>query len=610
MKSNIMVLLFLLISCSNSKTINDPGDITPDESKNSYFTIVDEPKNEGQYWSIESHVVPKGYYTCFINCPSKYSGDEATLRKGRPYTNMCESLAGIVNKAVENKGCDYAIWLEASSNRSYNICKDYFTSIGVNKLGEDDGISLLKSGVFSKLIKGYILTDITNNPESATYATVAAHVYNAIIVDIRDKAAYDTLGLTMVIDARKKTTLDSWAEFKDKCNNKSLVLMATGTSDMKDFAIANNLFYMNISNPDGNHWNLFHDVLDWLAPCSPVYGWEKLDEHSFVQPITERGHLMNPCDYFMNMSLTSLNYTKRQDGALANVINPANRVYSNNDNNKYVSYYLSDGDNIQWIFNSWYDGWFKNVQSSAMKMAFGIPSTNLSMIAPSVYKFILDNQNAENTLVENCGGGYIYIDSYGNKRDQNQCVSSLAKKVAANMRQHRIKVLGLFTNDAKSESAKKAYETFIKANNLLEGIIVIQYYPYNGGHGTVYWYKNSDGIEIPVITIRYSLWNFGKNNSNGQGTPAYVASLLQNDQPDFSLIDVHSWSSFADIGNSNDLTAEATTSGANKSGASAAALCQRRLPSNFKCISLQELIWRMRMKHNKEQTTKILNQYK
>jgi hypothetical protein len=610
MKKYLYLLIPLLISCSSSNPgDNKPGDIDTIKTKTDYFGAIDLPANDGQYWSIESHVVPKGYYTCFINCPSKYTGNEATLRNGLPYTNMCESLAGIVNRAVENKESNYAIWLEESSNHSYELCKNYLSSIGSNKQGEDDGISLLKSGVFSKLIKGYILTDITNNPESATYATVAAHVYSAIIVDIRDKAAYDALGLTMLVDAREKTTLDSWTEYKDQCNNKSLVMMATGTSDMKDFAIANNLFFINLYNSKGNNKNILNDVLDWLNSCSPIYGWEGQDEHSFVEPITEKGHLMIPCDHFMNMMLTSLNYTQRQTGMLANVINPADRVYTDNDTNKYVSYYLSDGDNVQWIFNDWYDGWFKNKQSCTMKMAFGIPSTNISMIAPPVYQYIFDNQNAENTLVENCGGGYIYADSYANKKDQQSYLSDLAKKVSANMRQHRMKVLGLFTNEATSESAKSAYETFIKANNLLEGIIVIQYYPYNGGHGTVYWYKNSDGIEIPVITIRYSLWNFGKNNSNGQGTPAYVASLLQKDQPNYSIIDVHSWSSFADIGSSNSLTAEATTGG-NISGAGSAALCQRRLPSDYKCVSLQELIWRMRMKHNKEQTTKFLNQYK
>lgn len=176
------------------------------------------------------------------------------------------------------------------------------------------------------------------------------------------------------------------------------------------------------------------------------------------------------------------------------------------------------------------------------------------------------------------------------------------------MRQHRIKVLGLFTNNAQSVNAQNAYKTFIKSNNQLEGIIVVQYAPYNGGHGQTYWYANNEGIEIPVITVRYTLWNFGKNNSNGQGTPAYVAKLLKDEQPDFSLIDIHAWSTFADIGSSDDVVGEAAKG--NVSGAGAAAMCQRRVSEDFKCVSLQEFIWRMRMKHNKEQTIKAIEKYK
>lgn len=377
---------------------------------------------------------------------------------------------------------------------------------------------------------------------------------------------------------------------------------------MKDFAIVNGLFVLNIRNNKGHNWQLLNEVLDWLAPCSPIYGWEDLDERSFVQKISEKGHLMVPCNYYMNMSLTSLNYSQKQKDLLVNVLNPGNRIYPDNDTNKYISYYLSDGDNVQWIFHIWYDGWFKHAQAKTVKMAFGIPSTNLSMIAPPVYKNIVEHQGVENTLVENCGGGYIYIDDYASKKETPKELNALANKVSAHMRQHRIKVLGLFTNDAKSEKAKNAYKTFIKANNWLEGIIVVQYVPYNGGHGETYWYTNSDGVEIPVITIRYTLWNFGQNNSNGQGTPAYVAKLIKEEQPDFSLIDIHAWSSFADIGSSDDVVGEATKG--NISGAGAAAMCQRRLPSNYKCVSLQEFIWRMRMKHNKEQTTKLVNLYK
>jgi len=305
--------------------------------------------------------------------------------------------------------------------------------------------------------------------------------------------------------------------------------------------------------------------------------------------------------------LTSLNYKQQQSELLVNVLNPKDIDYTTNDLNKYVSYYLSDGDNVQWIFHIWYSQWFKHPQSESIKMAYGIPSSNLGMIAPAVYKNIINNQNKENTLVENCGGGYIYIDAFGSKKNTLSYLTDLTSKISANMRQHRLKVLGLFTNDAKSDNAKVAYQKFIEANDQLEGIIVVQYVPYNGGNGEIYWYKNSKGIEIPVITVRYTIWNFGANESIGQGTPAFIASKIKKDQPDFSLVDVHAWSSFADIGSSDDLLGE--TSSGNVYGAGAAVLCQKRLPGNVKCVSLQEMIWRMRMKHRPDQTKDILKQY-
>lgn len=610
MKKYLFCLFLLLMACEDSKTAENAGD-DYNGPKRDYFAEVDKPDNRGQYWTPEPTVAPKGYYVCTgvdFGDFGRYEVNKIALMEGLQYANMCESLAGIVNRAVENKESDYAIWLgENQNSRSYMLCEQDLTERGIYKKTTGDGIALLKSGLFSNLIKGYVLTDVAHNRESSTVAAVASHVYSAIIVDVRDKAVYDAMGLRMLYDATRKTTRDSWREFKDKCNNKALVLMPALTNDMKDFAIANNLFVINIKGEDRQNLDLLSEVLDWLKPCSPVYGWEDLDEHSFVQAVSEKGHLMVPCNFYMNLPLTSLNYSQKQEGLLANVINPGKIDYSDNDKNKYVSYYLSDGDNVQWIFHIWYDGWFKHAQAKEVKMAYGIPSTNLDMIAPAVYKNIVANQDPENTLVENCGGGYIYIDAYASQKETQKYLGDLAGKVSANMRQHRMKVLGLFTNDAKSENAKNGYKAFIEANNWLEGIIVVQYVPYNGGRGETFWYKNSDGIDIPVITVRYTLWNFGYNKE-GQGTPAYVAKLLKDEQPDFSLIDIHAWSSFADIGSSNDLLGE--TLNGNVSGAGAAAMCQRRLPDNYKCVSLQELIWRMRMKHNKEQTTDLVNIYK
>ena len=64
-----------------------------------------------------------------------------------------------------------------------------------------------------------------------------------LIVDVRDKEYYEEAGYTMKYDARSKTTAQAWAEFKDKCSNKALVIMPVQTGELREFAIKNELFY-------------------------------------------------------------------------------------------------------------------------------------------------------------------------------------------------------------------------------------------------------------------------------------------------------------------------------------------------------------------------------
>ena len=122
------------------------------------------------------------------------------------------------------------------------------------------------------------------------------------------------------------------------------------------------------------------------------------------------------------------------------------------------------------------------------------------------------------------------------------------------------------------------------------------------------WFTNKAGYDIPVVTVSYSIWNFGSYNPARDGTPTYIAHKLnaKKDSP-FSAVIVHAWSAFADTGDSNDELAE--NSGTDARGASAAYMCNRRLDSDYEAVSMQELIWRIRMKYRPEQTKEFLKSY-
>src|SRR5690606_9712139 len=226
---------------------------------------------------------------------------------------------------------------------------------------------------------------------------------------------------------------------------------------------------------------------------------------------------------------------------------------------KFVSFYLSDGDNIQWMMNDFVGEFYENGDVADVKMGFGVPVSNLNQMAPAQFDRIISGQHREASLIEALGGGYQYVDNFGREGNRTELLAKLAGRVGNSMRQHRVKLLGLMARDVKSADAMAGYQAFIDANDQLEGIVVLQYSPYAGGAGEIFWLKNSAGYEIPVVTVRYSLWNFGTQNHEREGTPAYIAQqLTQQADNDFSLISVHAWSRFRDTGNSTDLIGENT----------------------------------------------------
>ena len=85
-----------------------------------------------------------------------------------------------------------------------------------------------------------------------------------------------------------------------------------------------------------------------------------------------------------------------------------------------------------------------------------------------------------------------------------------------------------------------------------------------------------------------------------------MANKLKSELKDvsFSLIAVHAWSNFKDLGNTGDELAE--NHGGDRKGASAAKLCLNHLDGNFEVVSVQELIWRIRMQYRPSQTKQYL----
>ena len=634
-------ILFFLLSWSmifsscdrlyDSPLDSDRVNIGADEPAPKYYMQQYDPiQDQGQYWHPDMmSKLPKIHYELYAtwlgsrNDPNVPGGDiSAGGGFGLQYHLLCQSLNGINDQAVASGSVTTGMWMDAGNGiTSYKEARKYLGMAGpsfvvwAGNMLTNPGFLPLDGGVMDVLGKKYVMTDVRNNPESSVVAIVASHVHKAIIVDVRDRNFFDQNGYTMVYDASKKTTLDSWNEFKQFCNKRALVVMPVQTGELADFAIANKLFVINLNKKNGTsaggqNTALFKEVLASLEPNSAVYGWEPgVGEDEFVNVVSKSGNMMVAIGEF-NLPYISSNYKSRQIPILAKVVDPHDIDFTKDK--KYVSFYLSDGAHAGFMMNGFIENYYTDPKVIDTKMSFGVSASNISMIDPLSFEKIFNLQNKNSTLIESFGGGYYYSDDFGQSSNRSVLLNGLAKKVASHMRQHRIKVLEQIAHDPKSAAAKEAFQAFVDANDQLEGIVAIQYAPsYAGGLGDIMWITNKQGYEIPVVTVRYSIWNFGGNNHMRDGSPTYIAKKLNAEPADskFSAVIVHAWSSFTDTGSSSDELAENAPGGLFR-GVSAAEMCARRLDKNtYEAVNMQELIWRIRMHYKPEQTKKYLNEY-
>lgn len=604
---NLVSSMLLLIALTSCYKYNRPatGNRPVTEEKLIYNEVFDKFGDEGQYW-LPKQKAGKNYWLVVDARSNNNNDDNNSLRNHL----LAESIIGVTALAVNEGRSETMVWTQDANSNYSEVIK----RTGMSHNGNQSTWELIQHhGNVKTYIEGYILCDV-NKEESVNVATVAAHVYKSIIVDVKYEQRVKDLGYTIKYDARDKSLADAWAAFKTRCNNNALVMMPVLTGNQRGYAIANKLMMVNYNkkyntSAGGTNQALIQDVLSWLQPLSPVLGWEQgVEEKQFVDMVSKSGNLMVPFDWAWNATIMSAGYENKQAG-LARVTNPQFIKYDSTVH--YASFLLTDGDNVMWMMNDFNSAdFYGNIEGRSIKMSYGLPVANLSMISPYQLDRLLGMQHENNSVIEYGGGGYYYPDNFGDLKNRPELLNSIATKISSHMRQHRTKVLGLICENVTSAKAKEAYQAYISKNDQLEGVVALQYTPYAGGNGEIMWFKNAKGMEIPVITAKYSIWNHGAQNLPNEGTPAYISGKI-NEQTNgaaktsHTLTMVHAWSNFKDIGASVDPLAE--NQGGNVRGITPVTWCAKRLNDKVKVVNVEELIWQARMKFRPDQTKAYLN---
>jgi hypothetical protein len=185
------------------------------------------------------------------------------------------------------------------------------------------------------------------------------------------------------------------------------------------------------------------------------------------------------------------------------------------------------------------------------------------------------------------------------------------------MQKNNTRVIGFNVARFDSPGALKSCEVFARQTDGLLAIVVFQYDRYEAGAGKVFWVKDRNGVDLPVVSARYSIWNHA-NARERSGTPAKVAREIRQSiesarasaLPRYDWVITHVWSWFKPAPGSDENAEEMPQENADAQGGvrgyTPVTWCAARLPSNIRVVRPEELIWRIRMKHDAEQTQKLI----
>jgi hypothetical protein len=536
---------------------------------------------------------------------------------------MVQSVAGLAAQAVNEGRGDELVWV---CNGDGDLEKWYARLLaqhpGLATRGEFKPWDLVDRYAKQGIIKGYILYRIAkpadqNNTDPASpncsvnVATSLAGVLEGIIVDEKLEKEAQAHGLKLLVDVRDKTQLWCFQTYRDQFNRRMLCFQNPTTPHIRDLAIAQKVF---TAYGDGAP---AAEAMAWLEPLSPILGWNSGDEFSNTDLSTSQGDIQTATDFCMDLPVLMAG-TEAMTLPKMKSLNPGTIDW--NDARSAVAFVDTDGDNVQWLAGNFFSNasYWADPQRGKIPFGWSCCFDQLAQLCPEAIGYGLATQSTNDSLIE-WGGGYYYPDDFGRQRANRwDLLAQHARRTWELMKQTNERIIGFNFMDVDSADAHKACEVFAGQTDGLLAILAYQYSPYEAGAGKIFWTRDRTGVEVPVITARYCLWE-NSNDRERCGTPAKVAREIQQSVaagpsaqlPRYDWVIAHVWSYFKQAPGTNEdaenLPQEDAPSQGGVRGYSPAVWCAERLPASIRVVSPEELVWRIRMKHNPAQTKALIS---
>jgi len=529
---------------------------------------------------------------------------------------MVQSVAGLAAKAVNEGHGDEMVWV---NNGDGDLEKWYARLLAMHPELEKRGTfgpwDLVDRYAKRGIIKGYILyhTDPSGADCSVNVATSLAGLLDGIIVDEALEKDAQAHGLKLLQDVRGKSDLWCFQTYKDQFNHRMLCFQDPRKPHVRDLAIAQKVF-----TSYGNS-ELTPLAVAWVEPLSPILGWNGGDEFATTDLTTGYGDIQTDTDWSLNLPLLMAG-TEKLNLPEMKSFDP--RTIDWNDSRSAVAFIQTDGDNTQWVEGDFFGNasYWGNSERGKIPYGWSCCFAHLAQLCPEAIQYALDTRSPNDWFIE-WGGGYYYPDRFGLKlANRWDLLAQQAGRTWELMKKTNTRVIGFNFTRIDSRDARKACRVFAGQTDGLLAILAFQYYPYEGGAGSTFWVTDRNGIEVPVVSARYSIWE-NTNNRERAGTPAKVAREIRQtvdtsapaQLPRYDWVIAHVWSYFkyapgTDEDAENMPQDNAAANGGVR-GYAPVTWSAQRLPDNVRVVSPEELLWRIRMQHNPTQTKELISQF-
>lgn len=536
---------------------------------------------------------------------------------------MVQSAAGLAAKAVNQSRGNELVWV-GEGNPSLEQWLQRFLQANpkLEPPRQFGPWELVNRSAKTGLIKGFILyredrsSGALNEHRkeidcSVNVATSLAGILDGVIVSEELRTEAEAHGLKLLLDVRDKTESWCFETYKQQFNQRLLCAQDPKKPHVRDLAVAQGAFTLYSEGK----W--VESVMAWLEPLSPILGWLGGDEFEATDLSTRYGQIQTATDWCMNLPLLMAGSENREVPRIKS-LDPAKMDW--NDRRTGVSFVGTDGDNVQWLQGNFFHHPSYWANPARGKIPYGWSScfAHLAQLVPQAIEYAAATKSTNDSLIE-WGGGYYYPDRFALSRTNRWDLLSLhARRTWAQMKRTDTRVIGFNFARWDSPDARRACEVFARETDGLLGILAFQYSPYEAGAGRIFWVQDGQGIDVPVVSARYSIWEHA--NREHSGTPAKIARTIRETQANsgstarYDWVINHVWSYFKKAAGTGEAAEEIRQENAEAKGGqrgyTSALWCAERLPENIRVINPEEMLWRIRKQHNPMQTEKFIQSFR